>query len=157
MTSLVHLLAPSSPRRQNLSIERTAAVILTKFEQMWNQFIDAKGSFEPFLDSYLMRWMHRYVPPSLSELSLSKLKRKFVFLLNSDQLVTLTTVTPPVPVRIIGITLDYGLLRTVPERFGYSSSFDPYWGRRGEEEEYVDLQPDGNSFDLMKGMIKTKY
>jgi len=65
----------------------------------------------------------------------------------------LTTVTPPVPVRIRGITLDHGLLRTVLERpKDASSSSDPW----REEEEFVDLQPDGNSFDLMKGMIKTK-
>jgi len=62
----------------------------------------------------------------------------------------LTTVTPPVPVRIRGITLDYGLLRTVLER-PKDTSFDPW-----REEEFVDLQPDGNSFDLMKGMIKTR-
>jgi len=70
--------------------------------------------------------------------------------IRSDQQMMLTTVTPPVPVRIRGITLDYGLLRTVLER-PKDASFDP-WG----EEEFMDLQPDGNSFDLMKGMIKTK-
>ncbi|KAF5350528.1 hypothetical protein D9756_008701 [Leucocoprinus leucothites] len=138
MTSLVQLLKSSSPRRKTLSIERTAAVILTKFEQMWNQFVDAKGSFEPFLDAYLKRWMH------------------------SDQRVTLTTVTPPIPVRITGITLDHGLLRTTPERLSFAANpyFFSYGSRRGggkEEEEYIDLQPDGNSFDLMAGMIKAKH
>jgi biotin---protein ligase len=48
-------------------------------------------------------------------------------------------------VRIVGIT-DYGLLRTVPERRA--------WG--AEDEGFVDLQPDGNSFDMMAGMIKVK-
>ena len=57
---------------------------------------------------------------------------------------TLTTVSPPVSVRIVGITADYGLLRTVPES-----------GRRSQED-FIDLQPDGNSFDLMAGLIKTK-
>lgn len=65
----------------------------------------------------------------------------------SDQLVKLTTVDPPVMVRITRITADYGLLRTVPETRNYHS----YRG-----EEYIDLQPDGNSFDLMAGLIKTK-
>ena len=64
----------------------------------------------------------------------------------SDQLVTLTTTTPPKAVRITGITPDYGLLRTVPERTGWSSG----------EECFIDLQPDGNSFDIMAGMIKSK-
>ena len=62
------------------------------------------------------------------------------------QVVTLTTVTPPMRVRILGITEDYGLLRTVPEDAGWGVGPDGY----------VDLQPDGNSFDIMAGMIKTK-
>ncbi len=68
-----------------------------------------------------------------------------------DQLVTLTTVEPPVTVRIVGITHDHGLLRTIPERTGWGSS-----ARYGVGEEYIDLQPDGNSFDIMMGLIKAK-
>ena len=60
-----------------------------------------------------------------------------------DQLVTLTTTTPHTAVRIVGITHDHGLLRTTPDRPGRSS-------------EYIDLLPDGNSFDIMAGLIKTK-
>jgi hypothetical protein len=63
-----------------------------------------------------------------------------------DQAVTLTTVQPHLPVRIVGITNDHGLLRTLPEQGGWSHS----------RPNYVDLQPDGNSFDLMSGLIKTK-
>ena len=62
-----------------------------------------------------------------------------------DQVVTLTTTTPHRTVRIVGITSDYGLLRTIPEGGGYGASHD-----------FIDLQPDGNSFDLMSGMIMTK-
>ena len=57
---------------------------------------------------------------------------------------TLTTVTPPREVRIVGITPDHGLLRTVAEL-----------GQDGGTE-YIDLQPDGNSFDLLAGLIQTK-
>lgn len=93
--------------------------------------------------------MHRYVLPALDRPSL--LSTRY-----SDQLVTLTTTTIPTSVRITGITLDHGLLRTVPER---KSLTNPYFssssGREGQEE-YIDLQPDGNSFDLMAGMIKAK-
>ena len=60
--------------------------------------------------------------------------------LSRDQLVTLTTVDPPVKARIVGITPDHGLLRTLPEYGG----------------NFIDLQPDGNSFDLMEGLIKVK-
>lgn len=56
--------------------------------------------------------------------------------------------------RIVGITPDHGLLRTVPinvdrmgnEVFGGAAAF-------AGQAQYVDLQPDGNRFDLMKGML----
>ena len=66
--------------------------------------------------------------------------------MHSDQLITLTTFTPSKPVRIIGITPDHGLLRTIPERTGWSTA----------DEDFIDLQPDGNSFDMMAGLIKSK-
>lgn len=53
----------------------------------------------------------------------------------------MATVTPPQQVRILGITADHGLLRTIPERGA---------------GDFIDLQPDGNSFDLMEGLIKAK-
>jgi len=80
----------------------------------------------------------------------------------------LTTVQPPVPVRIVGITPDYGLLRTVAEKplsqsggvgsvgLGLPLSYARYVYPGGEKQEYIDLQPDGNSFDLMAGLIKAK-
>ncbi|KAJ7178058.1 class II aaRS and biotin synthetase [Mycena filopes] len=124
ITSLSQLLSPDHDSDRHLSMERTAAAILVKFERMWTVFVQGKGSFAPFVDLYLQRWMH------------------------SDQLVTLTTTAVPhQKVRIVGITPDHGLLRTLPERSGWPS---------GSSEGYIDLQPDGNSFDLMAGMIKTK-
>ncbi|PPQ96440.1 hypothetical protein CVT26_005081 [Gymnopilus dilepis] len=123
ITSLSQL---QSDSQKELSMEQTAALIMAKFESMWKIFIREKGSFEPFLDLYLRRWLH------------------------SDQLVTLTTMNPHKVVRIEGITLDHGLLRTIPERSGIPSA------RRGDDVEYIDLQPDGNSFDLMLNLIKSK-
>ncbi|OBZ66786.1 Biotin--protein ligase [Grifola frondosa] len=96
ITSLSQLLHRREDRL--LSMERTAAVIMAKFERMWGTFLAHRGSFEPFMDIYLEHWLH------------------------SDQVVTLTTTTPPQKVRITGITSDYGLLRTVPERDGWSGS-----------------------------------
>lgn len=69
-----------------------------------------------------------------------------------DQRVTLETSSQPV--RIVGITPDHGLLRTVPinvdrmgnEVFGGGASM-------AGQPQYIDLQPDGNRFDLMKGML----
>ncbi|KAH9886221.1 class II aaRS and biotin synthetase [Cubamyces lactineus] len=119
--SLVQLLQPGA--EQHPTMERTLAAIMAHFEPIWKTFVAARGSFEPFMDLYLDRWLH------------------------SDQLVTLTTVTPPRKVRIVGITPDHGLLRTIPERDGWAG---------GQNMDYIDLQPDGNSFDLMAGLIKTK-
>jgi len=108
---------------ERLDSETVLALVLTEFESLWSAFIAGRGSWAPFEEAYLDAWMH------------------------SDQLVTLTTVDPPVPVRIVGITHDHGLLRTIPERTG--------WKQRGADE-YIDLQPDGNSFDIMTGLIKAK-
>ena len=75
----------------------------------------------------------------------------FIHSIHSDQLVTLMTVNPPVPVRIVGITHDHGLLRTIPERTGWNMN-----ARHAADDGYIDLQPDGNSFDIMLGLIKAK-
>ncbi|KZV75628.1 class II aaRS and biotin synthetase [Peniophora sp. CONT] len=105
-----------SPDAQ-LSSETMLALILSKFESMWETFVESRGSWAPFEDAYLDAWMH------------------------SDQSVTVATVSPPQQVRILGITADHGLLRTLPERGA---------------GEFIDLQPDGNSFDLMEGLIRAK-
>jgi biotin---protein ligase len=39
-------------------MERTAAVILSTFQTMWTTFVAEKGSFDPFMDLYLERWLH---------------------------------------------------------------------------------------------------
>jgi hypothetical protein len=62
----------------------------------------------------------------------------------SDQAVTLTTTRPHRAVRIIGITSDCGLLRTLPERT---------WSLG---QDFIGLQPNGNSFDIMAGLIQRK-
>jgi len=124
-TSLKYLLEMSgSHRASELNLERVIATILPTFDAMWTKFLLNRGDFRPFLDLYLSRWLH------------------------SDQVVTLTTVTPPISVRITGITLDYGLLRTVP------AERDPW--KTSTREEFIDLQPDGNSFDMISGLIRKK-
>ncbi|KAL1665816.1 hypothetical protein GGF50DRAFT_87768 [Schizophyllum commune] len=114
------------------TLERTAATILARFDVMWEQFVAGGGSFEPFLDRYLKRWLH------------------------SDQLVTITTVELPLRARIVGIT-EHGLLRAMPERGdGIAGRYGAGSARGGSDGQFVDLQPDGNSFDIMSGMIKAK-
>lgn len=45
----------------SLTMENMAANIMSTFEDMWRQFTESKGSFEPFMDLYLDRWLHSYV------------------------------------------------------------------------------------------------
>ncbi|ORZ22394.1 biotin-protein ligase [Absidia repens] len=60
--------------------------------------------------------------------------------LHSDKLVTLTT-HDNVRAKIVGITKDYGMLEAI--------------GLDGDNQRYT-LQPDGNSFDMLKGLIIKK-
>ncbi|KAF9899613.1 biotin holocarboxylase synthetase [Linnemannia zychae] len=106
------------------SQETLLAHILVKFEQLHHQFLHGNGrGFAQFEDMYYKRWLH------------------------SDAIVTLTTVTPHRRVRIKGVSLDYGLLKTV----GVDEQDRDIVG--GEEYR---LQPDGNSFDMLKGLISQK-
>lgn len=145
------------------SMEESLASILVSFEGFWNTFLHDQG-FDGLLDEYLGRWLHTYVPNSSRSPSMTNLS-------DSDQPVTLTTTTPHQQLIIKTITLDHGLLRCVPDRRGESRSMydagasedrSSYVLGRGMQAlglgktEYVDLQPDGNSFDLMSGLIKRK-
>lgn len=52
-----------------VTLERTAASILSKFQEFWATFLRHKGSFEPFLDLYYERWLHSSVFSSFSTVS----------------------------------------------------------------------------------------
>lgn len=54
---------------KELTIEKTMATIIVIFEAMWEKFLDHGGSFEPFVDLYLDRWLHSYGPLVYSEVS----------------------------------------------------------------------------------------
>lgn len=71
----------------------------------------------------------------------------FVLATVRNQLVTLDQTGEKV--RIVGITLDHGLLRT--KRVVVNSSGD--WVDDGQ---VIDLQPNSNSFDMLSGLIKQK-
>lgn len=44
-----------------LSLETMLALILNKFESMWETFVETRGSWAPFEEAYLDAWMHSYV------------------------------------------------------------------------------------------------
>ncbi|KAF8944663.1 biotin holocarboxylase synthetase [Haplosporangium gracile] len=126
-TSINHLIRYHNKKTgKNLSFftqETLLAHILVKLEQMYNTFLQGNGTgFAQLEQTYYKRWLH------------------------TNAFVTLTTMTPHRRVRIQGITLDYGLLKTV----GVDEQ-----GRDIVGEEFR-LQPDGNSFDMLKGLISTK-
>jgi biotin--protein ligase len=139
LASLAQLVPPG---RAAPTLEHTAAAILATFGRMWAEFLAARGAFDAFTDLYLERWLHSCV--ALCGVTMFPLTHGPY---RSDQLVTLTTLSPPRAVRIVGITRDHGLLRTLPERDAWSG---------GGGTEFIDLQPDGNSFDLMAGLIRAK-
>jgi len=107
-------------------MERVAATIMVKLEPLLDQWIKDGGSFDSLMDLYLRRWIH------------------------SNEIVEVTTVTPAQRVRIVGITPDFGLLRT-HAGWGYGG-----YGGFHQSSPFIDLQPDGNSFDIMAGLIKSK-
>lgn len=83
---------------------------------------------------------------SVSELTFCRMDC-FVLATVRNQLVTLDQTGEKV--RIVGITLDHGLLRT--KRVVVNSSGD--WVDDGQ---VIDLQPNSNSFDMLSGLIKQK-
>jgi biotin--protein ligase len=126
-TSINHLIRYHNKKTgKNLALftqETLLAHILVKLEQMYNTFLLGNGTgFAQLEQTYYKRWLH------------------------TNAFVTLTTMTPHRRVRIQGITLDYGLLKTV----GVDEQ-----GRDIDGDEFR-LQPDGNSFDMLKGLISTK-
>lgn len=138
-------------RGTNLALfrpETLLALILDKFSEMWPTFIAA--GFEPFTDRYLSAWIHSYVSPRFPECSHSL---DAFFDAHSNQIVTLDSTSQRV--RILGITPDYGLLRTAPiNDYSYEDYLQP--ASSSASQRFVDLQPDGNRFDILKGLIYAK-
>ncbi|CAO1638101.1 unnamed protein product [Parajaminaea phylloscopi] len=139
--------SPSSPLAP-ISQERLAGAVLASFERLWSRFISRGGWDAEAASSYSGAWLH------------------------GDQVATLTTVDPPVQVRIVGISPESGTLRAVPleepgaQMQGLTSQDAPSWGpspltsssssSSSSTMPWWELQPDGNSFDMLQNLIKTK-
>lgn len=54
-------------------------------------------------------------------------------------------------VKIVGLTLDHGLLRTVPVANLFAER-----GAAPSSRRFIDLQPDGNGFDMLKGLLVSR-
>ncbi|KAK4048390.1 biotin holocarboxylase synthetase [Microbotryomycetes sp. JL221] len=68
--------------------------------------------------------------------------------LHSNQRVTIEATRQLV--EIVGITPDHGLLRTAP------IDINSFGNERRSSGQFIDLQPDGNSFDMLKGLLSIK-
>ncbi|KAK4703255.1 biotin---protein ligase, partial [Phenoliferia sp. Uapishka_3] len=106
--------------------ERLLALVLARFDQMWNEFVES--GFEPFMDSYLDRWIH------------------------SNQRVTIQATSQIV--KIVGITPDHGLLRTIAMNLDRNGN--EVFGGGASSRTFVDLQPDGNGFDMVQGLLVSR-
>lgn len=106
---------------KRLTHEDLIAGILITFDTMMREFL-IKG-FKPFEKRYLSTWLH---------------SNQIVRLEETDEMV-----------KIHGITLNHGLLRTKRVVMNFQ-------GEWVEDGEVIDLQPNSNSFDMMSGLIKTK-
>ena len=148
-------LLPAAP-----TMEGSFARIMHIFELKWEQFVEEKG-FDGFLDEYYGRWLHTSVQ------NCSVLFKRLMSGV-SNQEVTLTTTEPHSRLRILSITPDHGLLRCTTDLVSNGSTlrYDrddygdddriPNMRAKKKDDGFVDLQPDGNSFDLMSGLIKRK-
>lgn len=110
--------------------EACAGAIMAALESLVRVFADVGYTFAPFAEAYEQAWLH------------------------SDQDVCLADM-PNEPRRIVGITSDYGLLRTVPRQASIRARDACAWCAT-PVPGVVDVQPDGNSFDMLQGLVKKK-
>lgn len=148
-TTAVNEIVALHNRRNGTSLppfdqETLLALILTKFASMWPTFIES--GFSTFTDSYLERWIHSFVTPSYRVACADWL------LHDRDQRVTIQSTAQIV--RIVGITPDHGLLRTVLVEVDRQGR-EIYTGGSGAPA-YIDLQPDGNGFDMLQSLLVTR-
>lgn len=113
-----------------VTIETCAGAILATLECLLRVWADHAYTFAPFVSAYRRAWLH------------------------SDQVVTLVE-APGQLRRIVGITSEHGLLRTVPVDATVRAAEDQAW-LAASMPGAVDVQPDGNSFDLLAGCVRPK-
>lgn len=109
--------------------EACAGAALATLEAALRVWADASYTFRPFVHAYRAAWLH------------------------SDQTVTLPD--DAAPRRIVGVTSDYGLLRTVPLGAAVRAADAAAWSDAAVPGA-VDVQPDGNSYDMLAGLVRRK-
>lgn len=130
-TSVSELVRQHAGADVAVSLEVCAAAIHAALENLLNAFAAHAYDFTQFASAYRGAW------------------------LNADQEVRLDEGAGEAPVRVVGITSDYGLLRTVPLGSALQAADARAWGPT-DSVESVDLQPDGNSFDMLQNLVRRK-
>ncbi|KIR32592.1 biotin-[acetyl-CoA-carboxylase] ligase [Cryptococcus deuterogattii MMRL2647] len=144
------------------TMEGTFARIMSSFDAKWEQFIEEKG-FKGFMDEYHGRWLHSgqtvlltttKPPTRVRILSITPDHGLLRCIPISDKPKTSTGLTPLYDRDVDAGEDDRGSWSSP------SSSSAPRSTTAGAQAQnqspFVDLQPDGNSFDLMSGLIKRK-
>ena len=116
---------------ETVTQERCAGAIMAALESLVRVFADADYTFGPFANAYRDAWLH------------------------SDQPVELSDAPGEPRRRMVGITSDFGLLRTVPYDAPMRAT-DPRAWSAAPIPGAVDVQPDGNSFDMLRGLVRRK-
>ncbi|SPO28057.1 related to BPL1 - biotin holocarboxylase synthetase [Ustilago trichophora] len=141
LISIHNSTAETSDQLEEISQEKLAGAILSTFDSIWKVFMRHSGDFRPFVDRYRQIWLH------------------------SDQETTLTSdairrsgAGDEESVRIVGISSDYGLLQAVPRTSNVYAKDAKAWGDSEDAKAggIIQLQPDGNSFDMLQNLVKRK-
>lgn len=144
LISIHNSTADAHSKLEEVSQEKLAGAILSTFDSIWKTFMQHEGDFRPFVERYRQVWLH------------------------SDQETTLTSDAirgdggregeGEERVRIVGISSDYGLLQAVPRTSNVYSRDGKAWGDTKDSGAagIIQLQPDGNSFDMLQNLVKRK-
>lgn len=127
----------TSPETRVPTVDRTRSIRkdVDPFPPIW--FRTLHGSLPTILDPYVRLF------PSLVVSSTDEG-------VNRDQRVTIESTSQVV--RIVGITPDHGLLRTIAVTLDREGN-----EVRGKEgKEFVDLQPGGHGFDMLHGLLVSR-
>lgn len=122
--------------------EKLAGAILSTFDSIWKTFMQHEGDFRPFVDKYRQMWLHSDQETTLT----------------SDAIRASATEAEEENVRIVGISSDFGLLQAVPRSSNVFSNDARAWSDTKESKMggIIQLQPDGNSFDMLQNLVKRK-
>ncbi|EPQ25994.1 uncharacterized protein PFL1_06449 [Pseudozyma flocculosa PF-1] len=140
-------------RLEEVSQEKLGAAILRVFESMWKTFLGSGGDFGPFVERYRRMWLHSDQEVVLGADALG----------GDGEAVKLgSAVDEGSKVRIVGISSDHGLLRAVRVGSSVTTWDERAWSSSSSRgggygvDEVIELQPDGNSFDMLKNMVRRK-